>query len=373
MRVAVLSSHTPSLFWFRMEMMQSFKENGHEVYALGNEPESEWSTQFAEKGITYKQINVQRNGVNPLNDIKTLLSIKKMLKSIMPDKIFTFQAKTVIYGGIAANFLGITEVYPLIAGLGSVFLNEGWKTKIIRKILTTEYWFAMRKCPAVFFQNHDDEKTFRDNHIINKQKIVMLHGSGVNTKYFTQKPLPETFGFLCTSRLIRDKGVYEYLEACKRIKKKFANVRCLLVGPYDSNPSALKPEELEVFIEQGVVEYFGEQKDVRPYLEQCNVFVLPSYREGTPKTVLEAMAYGRAVITTDAPGCRETVVDGENGFLVPVKDIDALCERMQYFIEHPKEIAKMGMVGREKAETIFDVKLVNQCIVETMRLKTEDK
>lgn len=369
MKVAVLSSHTPSLFWFRMEMMQCFKENGHAVYALGNESESEWAEQFAERGITYKQIDVQRNGVNPLKDLKALNSIRKMLKNIKPDKIFTFQAKTVIYGGIAANLLGIKEVYPLIAGLGSVFLNENLKTKVVRKILTTEYWFAMRKCPAVFFQNHDDKGVFRDNGIIKKQQIVMLHGSGVNTEYFTTKQMPETFGFLCTSRLIRDKGVYEYLEACKRIKEKYPEVRCLLVGPYDSNPSALKPEELRNYVEQGVIEYFGEQKDVRPYLEQCNVFILPSYREGTPKTVLEAMACGRAIITTDAPGCRETVVDGENGFLVPVKDIDALCEKMQYFIENPQEISKMGTVGRKKAETIFDVRIVNQCIVETMGLE----
>jgi len=368
MRVVVLSSHTPSLFWFRTDMMQAMQENGHEVYALGNEPEEEWSSKFAEKGITYRQVQVWRNGVNPLNDMKTLLSIWKMLKAIKPDKMFTFQAKTVIYGGIAANLLGIKEVYPLIAGLGSVFLNDGFKTKIIRKILTTEYRIGMRKSPVVFFQNKDDEKVFRDNGIIKKQKVVLLHGSGVNIDHFTVEPMPEKLAFLCTSRLIRDKGVNEYIEACKKIKKQYPHIRCLLVGPFDSNPSALKPEDIEAVVEQGVIEYFGEQTDVRPYLKQSSVFVLPSYREGTPKTVLEAMASGRAVITTDAPGCRETVVDGENGYLVPVKDVDTLYDRMKYFIENPAKVTEMGNKGRKRAEELFDVRLVNQCILDTMQL-----
>lgn len=368
MRIAVLSSHTPSLFWFRMDMMQAFMEQGHEVFALGNEPTEKWEEKFSERKIKYYQIDVQRNGVNPLKDLKALVSIRKVLKAVKPDKIFTFQAKTVIYGSLAANLLGIKEVYPLIAGMGSVFLSQTLKSRIVKTILTLEYNVAMRKCPAIFFQNRDDEKVFRDNRILHKQKIVFLHGSGVNTEHFQVQPLPEEFGFLCISRLIKDKGVYEYLEACRRIKQKYPKTRCLLVGPYDSNPSALKPDELQPFVNEGIIEYFGEQEDVRPYLAQCNVFVLPSYREGTPKTVLEAMACGRAIITTDAPGCRETVEDGKNGYLVPIKDVHALSDKMECYINSPESVSIMGADGREKAEKIFDVKFVNQCICETMGL-----
>lgn len=366
MRIAVLSCHTPSLFWFRMDMMQAFLKSGHTVYAIGNEAEVKWSGKFAAQGITYKQISVQRNGMNPLNDLRTLFSIKSVLQQIKPDKIFTFQAKTVIYGGLAANILGITDVYPMIAGLGSLFLKDNLKAKFVRWILTTEYRIALRKCPVIFFQNQDDRETFKEHGILRRQKVVMLHGSGVNTERFEVQPLPERFGFLCISRLIRDKGVYEYLEACKRTKENYPQVRCLLVGPYDSNPSALKPEELRAYVEDGTIEYFGEQEDVRPYLGQCNVFILPSYREGTPKTVLEAMSSGRAVITTDAPGCRETVIDGENGYLVPIKDIDALCRRMEQFILDPAIVSEMGQDGRRKAEKIFDVKLVDEKICEAM-------
>lgn len=368
-RIAVLSSHTPSLFWFRMDMMRKFQGCGYEVFAVGNESTKDWEDKFSEYGIIYKEIFVSRNGVNPLDDLKTLRSIKRVLKEIKPDKIFTYQAKTVIYGGIAANRLGITEVYPLIAGMGSVFLKNDLKTRIIQAVMTSEYKFGMHKCPVVFFQNHDDEQIFKDNHIVTNQKVVMLHGSGVNLKKFHVEQLPDKFAFLCISRLIRDKGVYEYLEASRRVKKEHPEVRFLLVGPYDSNPSAIKPEELQAFIDDGSVEYFGEQEDVRPYLAQCNVFVLPSYREGTPKTNLEAMASGRAVITTDAPGCKETVVDGENGYLIPVKDVDTLCAKMTHFIDNPTLVSKMGADGRTKAETIFDVEVVNQRICEAMGLK----
>lgn len=368
MRIAVLSSHTPSLFWFRMEMMQRFIEKGHSVYALGNERESEWQKKFAEKGIIYHQINIQRNGTNPVKDVKCLISIKKQLKNIKPDKVFTYQAKTVIYGTIAANILGIAEVYPLIAGLGSLFLNDDVKTKVIKKILVSEYRYALRKCPAVFFQNTDDVHAFKGEKIIKDQQVVLLHGSGVNLEVFQEAPLPETFAFLCISRLIRDKGVFEYIKASEIIKKEYPDVRCMLVGPFDSNPSSIRPEQLQPYIDSGIIEYFGEQADVTPYLEQCSVFVLPSYREGTPKTVLEAMASGRAVVTTDAPGCREAVLNKQNGLLVPIKDIEALVEAMRYMIQSPQEMVCMAKEGRKRAENLFDVKKVNEKICQTMKL-----
>ena len=368
MKIAVLSSHTPSLFWFRVDMMLSFIARGHQVFALGNEPEADWKDRFSEKGIIYRQINVQRNGTNPLRDIKSINSIKSALDEIKPDKIFTYQAKTIIYGTIAANKLGITEVYPLIAGLGSLYLKEDIKTKSIRNIQRQEYRFSMRKCPAVFFQNADDEQTFRKKKTIRDQRTVLLHGSGVNLEKFTVQPMPDQCGFLCISRLIRDKGVYEYLEACRKIKTIHPTIRCLLVGPFDTNPSSLKEEELQKYIDGGVVEYYGEQTDVVPFLAQCSVFVLPSYREGTPKTVLEAMACGRAVITTDAPGCKETVENKVNGLLVPVKDVDALVEAMQYMIDHPAEVGEMASRGREKAERLFDVNKVNAAICDAMKL-----
>lgn len=368
MKIAVLSSHTPSLFWFRMDMMLSFKALGHDVIAIGNEDAQKWAEQFDNYGIKYIKADISRNGTNPFKDLKTLKSLYSISKQEKPDKLFTYQAKTVIYGGIAANMLGITEVYPLIAGIGSVFLSNDLKSKIIRFILKLEYRFAMRKSPKIFFQNNDDVKVFTDNKIIKEEKTVILNGSGVNLEKFTQKPLPEGIAFLCISRLIKDKGVYEYLQAARIVKERYPDVRFLLVGPYDSNPSALKPEELQPYVDDGIIEYFGEATDVRPYLEMCNIFVLPSYREGTPKTVLEAMATGRAIITTDATGCRETVINGQNGYLVPVKDVDALSSAMVDLIENPNKIPQMAEKGLELVKQKFDVKIVNHTINTTMNL-----
>lgn len=364
-RVVVLSSHTPSLFWFRLDMMRSFMDNGCEVIACGNEPEDKWASDFLENGITYRQIFVHRNGANPLSDIKTYRSVKRTLKELAPDKVFTFQAKTVIYGGMAARKLRIAEIYPLIAGVGSIFMKKDLKTRLVCSVMKREYRIALKRAPKVFFQNMNDVEFFRANRMIKDQEVVILRGSGVNTEHFSVQPMPERFGFLCISRLIRDKGVVEYLEASKRIKESFPDVRCMLVGPFDTNPSAISPEELKPYIDAGI-EYFGEQSDVRPFIAQCSVFVLPSYREGTPKTVLEAMSSGRAIITTDVPGCRETVTDGVNGRLIPAMDVDALFECMSAFIKDPSPIEEMARRGREMAETVFDVEGVDRTICEAM-------
>jgi len=340
------------------------------VVAVGNEDECKWNEQFNLVGIRYRQAFIQRNGTNPLKDLKTLKSLRKILADEKPNKIFAYNAKTVIYGGIAAHKEKI-PIYSLIAGLGSVFMGKGFKNKLIQKVLSIGYSKSLRNCENVFFQNKDDVKTFIEKKMVRENQIVMLHGSGVNLEKFTVQKLPDIFGFLYIGRLIRDKGIFEYLEACKIVKKQHPEVRCLLVGPFDSNPSALKIEELQPYIDDKIIEYFGEQKDVRPYLAQCNVFVLPSYREGTPKTVLEAMASYKAIITTDAPGCRETVIDGENGYLVPIKNSVELAKRMIELYENPELISKMATCGRRMAEQLFDVKKINDVIVSTMKLREE--
>ncbi len=367
MKVLVISSHTPSLFWFRMDMMKDFLLRGHEVIAIGNEDENKWLDSFKEVGIKYRKFNVEKNGMNPLKDLKTLKHLKKILKEEKPDKIFTYQAKPVIYGGLASRKYKI-DTYPLIAGVGSVFLSKGLKASLVRFILKTEYKIALKKAKKVFFQNQDDVDLFIKLGIIKQDKVVIMHGSGVNLENFVPQELPSDVTFLSVSRLIKDKGVVEYLEAARLVKEQYPNTRFLLVGPFDTNPSSLKPEELQVYIDNNVVEYFGEQKDVRPYLKECSVFVLPSYREGTPKSVLEAMASYKAILTTDVPGCRETVVDGVNGYLVEAKDINALADKMIYFIEHKEIIPEMARLGRKMVEDKFDVKKVNLTVINTMEL-----
>ena len=367
-KIVVMSSHTPSLFWFRMDMMKHFQTLGYEVVAIGNEDEATWIEHFQKHNVRYLSVDISRTGTDPRKDVAAFQGLHRVLRKEMPDKIFTYQAKTIIFGTLAARSLGIRDIYPLIAGMGSVFLHNDLKSAAIRKILFAEYKVALHKCPVVFFQNQDDAQIFLDRKLVKTSQVCLIHGSGVNLDRFSMLPMPSTTAFLCISRLIRDKGVYEYLEACRAIRKEFPQVRCLLVGPFDSNPSALKAEELQPFIDDGSVEYYGEQEDVRPFLEQCSVFVLPSYREGTPKTVLEAMACGRAVITTDTPGCRETIIDGESGYFVPPRNIEKLSEKMQDFIAEPWKAANMGVKGRLRAEELFDVNKVNLEIAKVMDL-----
>lgn len=367
--ILVLSCHTHSLFWFRTEMMKDFIALGYNVVAAGQLPESEWKEKFAEFGIKYRQIDAERNGTNPIHDLKTLLSILSLIKQEKPDIMFTYQAKTVIYGGIAAKLKGIKEVYPLIAGLGSVIIGED---SLVKKLLLIEYKVAFRFAKKVMFQNPDDLAFFTDNKIVDAKKCNIINGSGVDTDKFVPLPMPGQTAFLCISRLIRDKGVGEYIEAAREIHKKYPEIRCMLVGPYDTNPSAITEDELQGYIDDGSVEYFGEQTDIRPYMEMCSVYVLPSYREGTPKTVLEAMACERAVITTDVAGCRETVIDKVNGILVPVKDTGALVRTMEEFILCPSAAEQMGKEGRRIALEKYEVRKVNASIIEIMGLKNKN-
>lgn len=367
MRIIFFVGHAKSMYKFFLDTMKTFIGKGHEVFACGEETERKWRDIFGRDKIIYKQFFIRRNGLNPLVDLKTLYSIRKILQNLKPDKIFAFQAKTVVYTGIAAQLLGIKEFYPLFAGAGSLFLKDDIKTKIIRTIFVMEYKLAVRNCAAIFFQNRDDENLLRGYGVLNSQRVVMLHGSGVNISEYYLQDLPKECAFIFVGRLIKDKGVMEYLEASVEIKKRYPYVRCLLLGPFDSNPSALSEDELQSYLNRGI-EYLGEQEDVRPFLRQSSVFVLPSYREGTSRAALEAMSCGRAVITTDAPGCRETVVDGVNGLLVPIKNIEALVNAMERLIKSPQRVKYMGLQGRKIVEDIFASDKVDKVICDAMGL-----
>lgn len=368
MKIAVLSSHTQSLLWFRMDMMKYFINNGHTVIALGSEPEVEWKQKFAEDKIDYRQLPVDRNGVNILKDIKTVHALFRFMRKEKPDKVIAYHAKTVIYGSVAAKMNGITEIYLMIGGLGSVLRGTGFKNEILKLVMKAEYRISFQCSKRVFFENNDDKNAFIHRGLIKEDKTVLIDGVGVNLSVFKPVPIPVKPAFLFVGRLIKDKGIMEYLEACKMIKEKYPEVNCMLVGPYDSNPTAMKHQELEPYIEAGIINYYGEQSDVRPYLSECSVFVLPSYHEGMPKTVLEAMAMGRTIITSNAPGCKETVINGVNGYLVEIKNIKQLAEKMEYLLCNHALCSEMGMASYKLATEKYDVKIINKIIMETMGL-----
>lgn len=349
-------------------MMSDFISRGHEVIAIGNEFDEKWRPLFEEKGIRYISAKIKRNSTNPIADMVMLKDLKRILRDEKPDIVFTYQAKTVIYGNLAAHAVGISNIYSLIAGIGSIFSSDSFKSRLLHAILACEYRDALKYAKKIFFQNREDEAFFKKIKAVNTDNTVIINGSGVNLDVFTEMPLPRDPVFLCTARIIRDKGIPEYLAAARIVKKEYPHARFLLVGPYDSNPSALDKSELDKYIKDNTVEYFGEQNDVRPFLAECGIFVLPSHREGTPKSVLEAMACGRAIITTDAVGCRETVTDGVNGLLVPVNDVSALADKMKYLIDHTDEVARMAAESRKIAEEKYDVRIINRIICDSMNI-----
>ena len=218
MKIAILVCYNPTLINFRLDLMLEMIHLGHQVIAIGNESVEKWSKILQPYGIEYRYVRMQRNGLNPVRDFFSFVQLVKLLKKEKPDRVFTSQAKMVLYGGLAAFCLGIREVYPLIAGLGSVFLSSGLKGGILKRILMSGYRLSLRRSPSVFFQNQDDAAFFVDNRIVSSDRIVFLNGSGVNLEKFARQPLPKAFGFLCVSRLIRDKGVLEYLSACRMVK-----------------------------------------------------------------------------------------------------------------------------------------------------------
>ena len=370
----VISSETSTMFFYRKDMMLEFLRQGNQVVAAGDAPEDKWGKAYEEIGVRYRQFYVKRNGLNPADDIKTLASLKKLIAEEKPDKIFAYHSKSVVYGSIAAKMNDIDEMYALIAGLGSIIRGSGFKNSIIRTVLKSEYKYAFKLCKAVITHNSEDRQLLLDEKFTkDAAKVKTVNGSGVNLEKFMYSETEKTNIFLFIARLIGDKGIREYMRAAEIVKGSHPEAVFRIVGPYDTNPSAIKPEDVEKYVSAGTIEYVGELSDVTPQLNECMVFVLPSYHEGTPKTVLEAMATGRPVITTDVPGCRAAVKDGVNGYLVPAKNAEALAEKMIYMLEHFDEAVELGNTGRKIAEDKYDAVKVNRSILKIMNIPYKEE
>lgn len=369
-RVLVLGGISASLISFRGPMLKEMVGHGHEVFACASSASHKTRDALIELGVTYHEINIDRTGIKPLRDIRTLIQIFKLFKRIKPDVFLGYTIKPVIYGSFAAQLANVPKIYSMISGLGYAFSKANLRSRVVGVFAQWLYRLALGYNQKVFFQNPDNLHLFLEMKLIKSQdKAVLVNGSGVDIEKFCPAPLPESLSFLLIARLIKDKGIYEYVEAATIIKRKHPEVKFRLVGFIDSNPSAISEKDLNSWVESGVIEYLGLQRDVRPAIADCSVYVLPSfYPEGTPHSVLEAMAMGRAIITTDTPGCRETVVVEENGFLVPVKNAQKLADAMVHYISHPLDIERMGLRSRKIAEEKYDVHKVNAIILNTMGL-----
>ncbi|MDO4641786.1 MAG: glycosyltransferase family 4 protein [Neisseria sp.] len=371
----LIAGFAESVTNFRWDLICAIQAKGLEVHIAAPEITKDAPTRdkLQSHGFIVHDVPMQRTGTNPIEDFKTLLALRKLMQEIRPDYALAYTIKPVIYGMLAAKSAGVPHRIALITGLGYAFQDTDNSTpkSWIRQITRRLYKQALSTTEITFFQNNDDQKLFADLGITSpSQNTVVVNGSGVNTQKFIPQPLPEgdEVHFLLIGRLLKDKGVREYVEAARLIKQKYPNAVFNMVGFLDSNPSSVTQAELDQWVNDGTVKFWGKLSDVRPALNACHVFVLPSYREGTPRTVLEAMATGRAIITTDAPGCRQTVDEGYNGFLVPVQSAEKLASTMARFLENPDLIESMRQASLETVKTKYDVNIINDFMLQTMKV-----
>lgn len=372
MEFLFVASFPGSIVSFRGDLIKVLQESGLSVTVAAPGLHLGSLSRRAVESIGAKAIDIPltRTGTNPLKDLILLWQLTRLIKRLRPAIVFGYTVKPVIYGSIAAWLARVPNRFAMITGLGYAF--TGQRSDPVALITRGLYRLALRRVHKVFFQNPDDLNLFQSNRIVSsKQSTVVVNGSGVNIDYYPFSTSPSApVRFLLIGRLLGDKGVREYVEAAAQIARTHTDVHFAIVGWIDGNPDAISQLELDQWADSGVVEYLGKLDDVRPALAECSVYVLPSYREGTPRTVLEAMATGRAVITTDAPGCRETVIHGENGFLVKPGSVDELVSAMRRFIDDPNIIDTMGRRSREIAEDRYDVRKVNEVIIREMGIKT---
>ena len=367
-KIAVVTAATNTIEWYRMDMVDEFVRRGCEVLVLGDEPEGDWDGFFSLHGVRYRCYPVSRNGMSPVHDLGTLRALTRALREERIDKVFTYQAKPNIYGGIAAHRVD-AELYVMMGGLGSVFRPDSISGRFVRAVVAAEYRVSLKHADAVFFQNREDLHTFEGLGVVKDDQVVMVRGSGVNLEKFPVEPLPDKPLFLFVGRLVRGKGVMDYLKAARIVKHAHPEADFVLVGPFDTNPTALKPEDIQPYIEDGTIRYEGGRRpdEIHEFMKACSCFVLPSYYgEGTPKSALEAMATGRPLIVADAVGCREVVQPGENGFLVPPRDPGAIADAMERLIADGGLRSRMAHASRMMAKELFDVDKVNGVICETM-------
>ena len=374
MKFLLIASDADSLINFRGALLDALVEQGAEVHvaAPGLSANSPARARLEGKNLQVHDIELRRVGMNPLADLKTCFSLWRLMRDIRPQWVLSYTVKPVIYGMFAARAAGVPNRFALITGLGYAFQGQdegGFTRKTIHFNVKSLYRLSLAGSHKVFFQNPDDESLFKQLKLVNATTpTVAVNGSGVDISQFSVHDIPQPVSFLLIARLLGDKGVREYAAAAREVKRRYPQVVFNMVGWIDDNPDAINQVELDEWQSSGVINFMGRLTDVRPAIINSSVYVLPSYREGTPRTVLEAMAMGRPIITTDAPGCRETVQDGVNGLLVPVKSVEKLAEAMLFFVSQPEAMDAMGAASREIAEKKYDVHSVNKVMLEEMKV-----
>jgi glycosyltransferase involved in cell wall biosynthesis len=362
--VVVFGSYAQSLTNFRGPLIREMARAGHRVFALAPGLTDEISNQIRALGGIPVEIDLGRGSLNPFRALATRRQFRALIRKLRPDVVIAYTITPIVLGAAAAKSEGVSRFVALITGLGYAFTGGTEPKRLISRVLgLVMYRRALRRADIALFQNPDDREEFSRLGLLPAGlPIGIVNGSGVDLDHFRPSPLPDRVSFLMIARFLKDKGVREYGEAAARLKRSHPEVEVALAGWLDQSPDAVDSADLDRFAAAGLT-LLGRLDDVRPAIAASGVYVLPSYREGTPRSVLEAMAMGRPIITTDAPGCRETVIEGDNGFLVPPRDSESLHRAMLRFVEKPGLAAPMGLRSRQLAQQKYDVIEVSRAVM----------
>ncbi len=361
MKFLLISPKNRTVYNFRGDLIKKIISCGYEVVVTG--PDMTDVDKITELGATFKEIKMNKTGTSVFGDLKYCIRLYKFIKSEKPGVTLGYTVKPVIYGAIAAKLAGVKRICGMVTGGGYTFTAKTAKAKLLGFIVRFLYRVGFAFTDCVIFQNADDLEEFCAKKLTKRDKCKVVNGSGVNMEKFKPVPLEDKPVFFMLSRLLKSKGVVEYLKAAEMVKTEYPEAEFKLLGKFEYEMQDAVPEDfVRHYIDNGTVELYPETSDVRPYFEKCSVYVLPSYREGTPRTVLEAMAMGRPVITTDTNGCRETVKDGINGYLVPVGDEVALADAMKKMIKNPELVKNMGKESVNYCREKFEVGYVNEAM-----------
>lgn len=372
MRILLVGNLSSTIILFRKRLIEKLVIEGWEVYTLTMDDNVENNEIIKGFGAIPSTYRFSRSGINPASDIYNTLILSKKIKLINPDVVFGFFPKPVIFGSLAAKLAGVKRIYVLLEGLGYCFTEsnhtENFKKKLVKFSQVFLYKLALPLANKVMFLNKDD---YHDLLIKNKIKVKsheVVGGIGVNLSDYSFHPVNlGTLHFTMVCRLLVEKGVREFVQAAQAVKKIYPDVRFTIAGAFDDNPGGIPIEEYQKWVKEGYVEFLGQINDIKSHLINCSIFVLPSYREGVPRSTQEAMAIGRAIITTDVPGCRETIVHGINGFMIPPCNVKELILSMTKFIENPELITNMGHASRNMAEKSFDEEVACEKLINILK------
>jgi glycosyltransferase involved in cell wall biosynthesis len=364
MKVAIVLNTSWNIYNFRMSLIKSLKVEGHEIHTIA--PNDAYTSSLVAAGCIHHDLTMDSRGANPLKDLALIFELHSIYRRIKPDVILHYTIKPNVYGTLAAAFLGIPAVNN-VCGLGTVFLKRGMVSFIAKLLYRVSFRFARK----VYFQNPEDLNLFIDEKLIPKKLVDLLPGSGIDLQKFTPAPYKRnsTFTFLLISRLITDKGVLEYIEAVKKLKSTGIDAKFQVLGAIDElHKRGISRKLINSWIASGTIEYLGVTEDVRPYINRADCVVLPSYREGTPRVLLEAASSAKPIVATNVPGCKQVVENEVNGLLCKLKDAHDLADKMRMMSALDNDrLETLGRKGREKMELEFNESIVIEKYLRTLQ------